>query len=198
MDIKDIEPNSFKYKDAKREMADKKIEKVISGAAKTKKKSEMRKFAGLFIPDDVQSVKSYIFFDVLIPAIKQMLSETVDAVLYPGEGNRKRKSGSKVSYRSYYEDPRKRSDYISSRTDGFDYDDIIFESRGDAERVLATMDEILERYGVVTVSDLYDLADITTPNYMTAKYGWVNIRSATVMRVREGFVIKMPKAAPIQ
>ena len=57
--------------------------------------------------------------------------------------------------------------------------------------------DIIERYGFVTVADVYDMADLTAP-YTSNKYGWTNIRNAETMRLRDGgFVLKLPKAMPI-
>ena len=58
------------------------------------------------------------------------------------------------------------------------------------------MDEIMEEYGIVRVADLFDLVGITG-DYTDNKYGWTNIRSAEVVRVRDGYKIKMPRAMPI-
>ena len=78
----------------------------------------------------------------------------------------------------------------------YSYDDIILSTRGEAEDVLSRMDELIETYGLVRVADLYDLVGITG-NYTDNKYGWMNIRNAEIMRVRDGYMIKMPRAVPI-
>ena len=78
----------------------------------------------------------------------------------------------------------------------YSYDDIILNSRGEAEDVLMRMDELMETYGLVRVADLYDLVGITG-NYTDNKYGWTNIRNAEIVRVRDGYMIKMPRAVPI-
>ena len=39
---------------------EKKIKKVVKKPARTKKKSELRKFANEFIVDDVKNIKSYV------------------------------------------------------------------------------------------------------------------------------------------
>ena len=73
----------------------------------------------------------------------------------------------------------------------------MFETRGEAEMVREQMLDIIERYGFVTVADVYDMADLTAP-YTSNKYGWTNIRNAETMRLRDGgFVLKLPKAMPI-
>lgn len=196
-------PNSHRYKEAQKAKAEeKKIEKVVKGNVTTKKRSELSKFKDVFISDDAQNVKSYIFMDVLLPALKKAISDVVtngvDMILYGSTGvSKKRSSGSKISYRNYYDDPRddRRSNSASVRT-RFDYDDIVFESRGDAEAVLGDMQDVIDSYGVVTVADMYDMAQLTQP-YTSNKYGWMNIRNAEVKRVGDGYIIKLPKAIPI-
>ena len=54
----------------------------------------------------------------------------------------------------------------------------------------------MDTYGLVRVADLKDLVGISD-NYTDNKYGWTNIRNAEIVRVRDGYMIKMPKAVPI-
>ena len=202
--MEDYKPNSNKSREKHNEpIPEKKVEKVITGAATTKKKGEMQKFADVFISKDVSNVKSYILLEVLVPALKKAISDIVtngiDMILY-GESERTKKTStaSKVSYRGYYENNRDRryADTPRARS-GFDYDDIIFSSRGDAEAVISSMDDIIDQFGFVSVGDLYDLADVSTTNYTVNKYGWTDIRGAAPVRVRDGYVIKLPKALPL-
>lgn len=206
MDETYYKPNSHKYREeqAKKETPEdkKKIEKVVSGPVKTKKKSEIKKFADVFISEDAHNVKSYIILDVLIPAVKKAISDIVtngiDMILY-GEGKNSSKSSaaSKISYRNYYDRANDRRDAGSTRTrTGYSYDDIILSNRGEAEDVLSRMDELVATYGVASVADFYDLVGVTG-NYTDNKYGWTNIQSARVERVRDGYVIKLPKALPL-
>ena len=81
----------------------------------------------------------------------------------------------------------------------FDYDDISFDSRGDAELVLDQMRDLVDGdrgFGLVTVADMYDLAGLQAP-FTARKYGWFNLRTAEVIRGRDGFYIRLPKAMPI-
>ena len=117
-------------------------------------------------------------------------------ILY-GESRRggRRSTADKVSYRSYsdYSRPREVRSTTASR---YSYDEIILDSRGEAEDVLARLDELIDSYGLVRVADLYDLVGITG-DYTDNKYGWTSLRTAEVIRVREGYAIKMPRAIPI-
>lgn len=196
--------NSHKGRsDAKQKQAmdGKRAEKIVRGKVKTKK-NEMRKLTDIFISEDVANVKSYILMDVLVPAIKKAIYDIVvnslDMSLFGGRGG-KRSTADKVSYRDYNSVSRRdERTYSSSRTaSGYSYDDIILETRGEAEAVLARMDEIMEEYEIVRVADLYDLVGITG-EHTDNKYGWTNIRNAEVVRVRDGYTIKMPRALPIR
>ena len=157
----DYKPNSHKYKEEQKNLPAerKKVEKVVTGKVKTKKKSEASKLKDVFISEDVSNVKSYILMDVLIPAAKKAISDIVsngiDMILY-GE-TRGRKSSSGASYVSYRDYSRRDDRRDTSRTrTGYDYDDIILETRGEAEDVLERMNELIDMYDVVSVADLYD------------------------------------------
>ena len=199
----DYKPNSHRSKENQKDAsADrKKLEKVVTGTVKTKKKGEIRKFTDVFVSEDISNVKNYIFMDVLVPAIKKAISDIVTSgtnmILYGGTGCR---SKSSLVDRISYTDYSKRSsacpvDNYRSRS-GYSYDDIILESRGEAEEVLTRMDELVEQYGVVSVADLYDLVGKSC-EYTDNKYGWTNIRNAEPIRVRDGYMLKLPKALPI-
>ena len=176
-------------------------EKVVRGTAVTKKKSEIRKLADIFISEDVNSVTEYIFLDVIVPALKKAFTDavkiSVDMIVY-GESERRKSStsASKVSYRSYYDDRRERTPVTRSRSQ-FEYDNILYPTRGDAESVLYAMEDSIEEYGMVSVGALYDFSDISTSNYMVNKYGWTNLRGAEIVRVRDGYMIKLPKPIPL-
>lgn len=203
--MQDYKPNSHRFKEEQKKAAveEKKIEKVVSGgAAKVKKKSELQKFTKAFISEDVSSVKSHVISDVIIPAAKKLIYDIVkdgiDMLLYgaSGGGSTRNTTGSKVSYSKMYDDPRDRRGNQTSSKTRFDFDDIIFPSRGVAEAVLVQMQEVIDRYGFVTVADMYDMADITQP-YTSNKYGWINVSTAEVSRVRDGYIIKLPRAVPL-
>lgn len=177
-----------------------KIEKVVTGAVKTKKKGGLHKFTDVFISEDAGNVKTYIFMDVLVPAIKKAISDIVtngiEMMLYGETGRKKNSNASRISYRDYYKDDRRSKAYNSARID-YEFDDIILENRGEAEDVLSCMNEVIETYGSVSVADFYDLVGITG-NYTDIKYGWYDIRNANVIRMRDGgYMIKLPRALPL-
>ena len=202
--MNDYKPNSNRFKDEQqnKNTQEKRVEKpVVTGKVVTKKKSALSKFADEFISEDAKNVKSYVFGEVLIPAIKKAISDIVtdgiDMILYGGSrGDRKRSTADRVSYRNYYDNGRSARDTRTVSTSRYTTDDIVLSSRSEAEDVLDRMYELIDSYGLVRVADLYDLVGITG-DYTDNKYGWTNIRNAEIVRVRDGYVIKMPRALPI-
>lgn len=201
--MSEFKPNSHKFKEENQDnLPEKKVEKIITGSAKSKKKNDIQKITDVFVTEDINNVKSYILMEVLVPAIKKaivdIVTNGVDMLLY-GETGRTKKNynSSKVSYRDYsVRDNDRKREYGSSFKTGYNYDDIILDNRGEAEDVLARMDELISVYGLVSVADLYDLVGITG-NYTDNKYGWTDIRSANIVRVRDGYLIKLPKVLPL-
>ena len=200
MERSDYKSNSNKSK--AQEAEERKVEKIVKGPVVTRKKNGFDKLKNEIISEDAKNIKSYVLGDVLIPAIKKAISDIVTngiEILLYGEsrGRSGRSNADRVSYRSYYDGYSSRpSERMVARTTSYSYDDIILASRGEAEDVLARMDELMETYGLVRVADLYDLVGITG-NYTDNKYGWTNIRNAEIVRVRDGYMIKMPRALPI-
>lgn len=189
--------NSHRSKE-QNEVVEKKVEQIAKG--KAKKKSEVKKFADTFIAEDITSVKDYILMEVLLPAAKKAISDIVtngiDMILYGETRSKSKNRESRVSYTKYYD--RDRDYERPTRTRGrygYDYDDIILDTRKEAEEVLDRMDDLIDNYGMVSVADLYDLVGISG-NYTDNKYGWTNLRNADVQRIRDGYLLKLPKALP--
>lgn len=182
---------------------EKRVEKVVKGRVRTKK-NELRKLTDVFITEDVHNVKSYILMDVLVPAIKKAIYDIVvnslDMTMYGGRSGGRRSNADRVSYTDYGSSSR-RDDRDRRRetrsTTPFDYDDIIFDTRAEADKVLGCMDDIIDTYGVVRVTDLFDLVGESSP-HTAMNYGWSNIRNAKIVSVRGGgYKIEMPRAVHI-
>ena len=204
----DYPDNSFNSKDREDRMErrrdnnkrERHFDKVIEGETKKIKKSEVRKFASIFLPEDTVGVKEYILFDIVIPGIKNAMMDVLSIMLF-GETRRSGRSGdggrSRLTYHRSSIDERRERDYARPRSSSFEYDDILFETRGDAEVVLDQLDAEIEHYGTASVGDLYDLAGITCKSYTANNYGWTNIRNAKVVRVSDGYILQLPRATQI-
>lgn len=64
-------------------------------------------------------------------------------------------------------------------------------SRKEAKQILVYMQDIIDRYGVVTLADFYDLEDYTKAVYLDNKYGWHSLRGARVSLIRIGGAYRM-------
>lgn len=192
----------FPLKEIFMAIKEKHVEKVVTGPVTTRRKPLSKKFADVFLSSDMEDVKSYIIFDVVIPGIKDAIFDTISIILYGDtrSGSAKRTQGQTYVSYSGYSSPKTKPQrqQTRSRRDRTvtDIQDIIFQSRGEAEEVLGNLVDFIVDYGVATVADLYDLVGITGP-FTDNKYGWTDLSSATVVRVRDGYLINLPRAVAI-
>lgn len=203
----DYKPNSDRSRvnEEQQENQERKTGKVISGDAHRRKQSSLTKVGTAVGLGDGASVKDYMmqaFIDVLIPTVKRAVSDIVcnSINILLGEPTRT-KSGStpasRTNYRAYYDQSNERKDYNRPRAQSnYSYDDIVFPTRGDAEEVLYRMEELLDRFDMVSVADLFDMAGISC-NYTDNKYGWKSLRDARIERVSDGYIIRLPRATTL-
>ena len=200
--MQDYKPNSNRFKEEQKAAEKKKVEKVVSGKARVKKKSGVRKFADSFVSEEAANVGSYILSELIIPTVKQTIVDGIKnsaEMIFLGKvsDRNSRRVGSSASYVSYNRYSDRRDDRYEPKSRGsYNPDDIVFDSRRDAEDVLQQMDGIMAEYGLVKVADLYDLAGLTCP-HTSNRYGWTNIRNAEVVRISDGYIIKLPRAIPL-
>ncbi|NLD50533.1 MAG: hypothetical protein GX660_25610 [Clostridiaceae bacterium] len=196
----DYRTNSHRSKELNTE---KKVEKVVTGNVKTVKKNELKKFKDIFVSEDASNVKSYILFDILVPAIKKAISDVVTngiAILLYGESGAKNtnfSTASRISYVDYRNQYDSRNSTQNRVRGAYDYDDIVIPNRTDAENVIMRMDELIFKYGVASVGDLYDLVGLTSHNYTDNYYGWNDFRGAKAVPVNGGYLLKLPRPMPI-
>ena len=208
VNMNDLKSNSHRSRelaaDKSRDNQERRAKPIVTGKTKTKK-NEGRNLMNIFISEDAANVKSYVFMDVLVPAIKKAFYDiivgSVERVVYGEGGGNRSSSGSRVSYRSYYDNRNSRSSdsgrsAYESRT-RFDYDDVTFATRSDAIAVREELYAISREYGFARVLDLYDLAGQTV-DYTASNYGWFHLDNVDVIRLRNGdWTLKLPKAMPI-
>lgn len=199
----DYRPNSHRFREDQKNLSEKKVEKVVSGKVKVRKKGELTKLRDIFISEDITNVKSYVFMDILVPTIKKAISDIVrdgvDMILY-GEVSKNRSNKTNGSYVSYRDYSRSSSDRFARsetpRQGRYDLNDITLERRSEAEDVLQRMGELIDTYGVVSVADLFDLVGVTG-EYTDNRYGWTSLRTADMVRTRDGYKLRLPKPTVI-
>ena len=76
--MEEYKSNSHKSRQNQNDdIPEKRVEKVVSGSVKSKKKNGLQKITNVFVPEDVDDVKSYIFEDIVVPAVKDIILDAV-------------------------------------------------------------------------------------------------------------------------
>lgn len=187
-------------------------EPIVVSKVSKKKKTFGMKMRELFVKEDAKSVSQYIFGDILIPAftntILDMIKNGAEMMFlgrtrgpsYYGDrsGNRR------IRYENYYD---RDQDYYGRRpqysgpitTPTYSYDEIVFESRGDAEAVLIDLKKQIRDVGYVTIPYLYGIigwrSDWTAP-----RYGWTNLdgpNSDYIVMSGGGYWLRLPRPVAI-
>lgn len=193
--------------------APRKTGKVVTGEVVQVQSSLWKKARNSLVSGDVgQGVWQFLVMDVLIPAAKNMVTDTVsmmgDAIsegvrqamfgetrARAGTGRRTIINYNQVQRRSSGPEfgtitPRARSQH--------DFESVILASRGEAEVVLDRLRELIAEYGVATVEDFYDLVGITG-DFPDNRWGWYDLRPgiATIRHVAGGYLLALPRPRPI-
>ncbi len=203
MDSKDLYPsNSNASKEAAKEPK-KKFEKVISGSAVVE--PPKGKFYKLFHSQEARDVKDSIVHDIVIPRLQDVLMGIVESVIYGGRAPRSTYSSRYSSYdrpsytvSSGYRYTSRDRDYRerSRPREHHDFQNVVLSSRGDAEMLLDNMIDCIQRYGMVTINQMYDMVGVTG-EYTDEYFGWTSLRTARVVRDRGGYIVDLPPAQPV-
>lgn len=196
--------NSNKSREQRRQPDPKKVERIVSGEVTRRKTPISKRFMSVFFGGDPRAAWDFVTMDVLIPAIRQTIADVfIQGVEQTVVGSRSRgRRGARSEYRSGYTDYSR-----SSRRDDFrdrpqmssrgrakhDFDEIILDTRHEAEDVIDQLFELVSRYNSATVADLYDLVGISG-NFVDDKWGWTDLRGAGVTRLsRGGYLLDLPR-----
>lgn len=191
------------------EKPEKVVESVVTNKVETRKKPLMKRFMDVFIGGDSKSVLQYVMMDVLVPQAKDMITEAAsqgfERLIYgdsrptrrPGSGSR---SGTgPVQYNRY----AVRGNNPLGRAGGEDrrplaqsrsqhVDDILLATRVEGDAVLERMYDLLNEYETVSVADLNSLVDRSS-SYTDQKWGWMDLQGSAVRRVRDGYILDLPR-----
>ncbi|MDB5716123.1 MAG: hypothetical protein JWO15_3520 [Sphingomonadales bacterium] len=187
----------------------KRVEQVVQGKVTQRKTPLGRRMSRNLFGGDVHSVWGYVFGDVLIPAARDAIADAVNGgiervIFGDGGGSRSRHRSSSRGHTPYNrysspqsrprDEPRRELSHRARANHSFD--EIILDSRVEAEDVIRRLDDLAERYDAVSVRDLYSMVGITS-SYTDEKWGWTDLRDAYVSRVRNGYLLNIPKPEPI-
>ena len=182
---------------------------VVSGKTKPVPQSFWSKvFVGIK-PASGQTMKGFIFDEIVTPLIQRAVVEGVTgAINYLVKGDayadRKNNNSFGKSYINYNgissgKSNANGSQYVySGKNSGMEIENVWFESRVDAQRVLDEMQSVIAGYDILTVNGFYDIigrTNIIDPS--NEKFGWSDLRNAYITASRGGWVIHLPHPMPI-
>lgn len=116
---------------------------------------------------------------------KQQLKKDIQAVaeVFAEECNRKKEPARYTSYADYYAKKQPKETFC-------------LDTREEGERVIDTLKELLEKYGVVSVADLKALIDMPS-TYRENRIGWTDLKTASLKRIGGGYYLVLPDPEPI-
>lgn len=195
----------------------KKVERVTSAEAVRRKRSLGRRFKEtIFVGGDARSTWDYVFVDVIVPTIRDLFVDSIEAALHRrvyGDARPRPRSGGPptgypnaghIDYSRISRGPAtaertsapQRMLSRQSRARG-SFDEILIPTRPDAEEVLDQMFDILSKYGQVSVADLLTLVGLAS-THTDVKWGWISLTGAKAVPQRRqgGFILDLPEPIP--
>lgn len=198
----ELKGNSF----ASREQKDSEKEKIEPVTTNVTVKKPKNKLLSKFFAEDAKTVGGHVLNVVVIPSLQKLFSDVikgaVDWLIYGSKGTQPKTGVSNVSYSRYYSSNAQPqtafgANPMLNRSNVFAVQDVMFNERADAEEVLLRMAELVEKYGMVSVADFYELVGQRFA-FTDQKYGWRDLRTAEIVRGISGFYIRFPKAIELQ
>ena len=187
--------------------------KIIKSDVIVRDKSVGTRIKEVVLGQDAKTTTNHVVFDVVVPAIKTMfydaVMEGISRRLWGEETNSRPRSGGYrsvsaspgYSYTNYNKiDTNKSKNYRQISKEGrarHDFQEIVIPDRGDAQAILEGLYRIHEEFGMVSVSDLYDLVGVDNPNFQDNKWGWENLMGTNIKPVRGGYIINLPRTHPL-
>lgn len=169
--------------------------------------------ASKFFAQDIKTTARGVTNDIMIPGIKNLivnvLKKAVDYLFLgrsaPSNNGYTNYSSSfgvarNVTYSNMVGQPYgapKPAPVNATRASIYAVNDVLFTERGDAEEVLSQMIALIQRYGMVSVLDFYDLIGQKC-NPTENKYGWKDLSTAIVSRSYEGYKIDFPRIIALE
>lgn len=190
---------------------EKKVQQVVQSEVVRRKKPLGKRFVETFVGGDAKSVWGFVALDVLVPAAKDMfadaVSQGVERMIFGESRSTSRRTGRRpnepyISYNRYSGgrrstiDNRPRHELSRRARASHDFDEIILATRVEADEVLDRLFDLVSKYESATVADLYDLVGISG-SYTDDKWGWLDLRGAGITRVRNGYLLDLPKPEPL-
>jgi hypothetical protein len=178
---------------------------VVTGTVTERPRGIFSQVIRDFVQADSRSLAEYVILEVMLPSAKNlvldMLNKGGERMLY-GISRPASRTGRPTGFYNYggvpqasrQADPRPTlSQQARTR---HRYDEVVIPTRGEADDVLNGLKELVDLYGSASVSDLYDLLGYTG-DFPDTKWGWEDLRRASVRTVRGGYILDLPETVAL-
>lgn len=190
---------------------DRRVRKKLTRVATANRASEtlLNRVTSTVI-NDAHNVVDYIFNDVMLPAVKDLLvnmvRQGIERAVY-GEASsivstpRGYSSNGVTNYSRVIptvrdDSPGYQREISRRQRASHDFRRIYISTRSEAYDVIDAMDEQIGRFGSVSVADLYDLVGITS-EFVDESWGWYDLHMSKVRQTARGYILDLPSPVEI-
>ena len=209
VDMESLKPNSNKYKkEGSMQETRSHLTPVVQGQnVVTTKKTLGQKFTETFIGEDIQEVKRYVFWDMVLPGVKNFILDMLSMMFF-GERSFRMSDRDDRGYRDYTSSYRGRSFRERSERDrgrndrlrddrNVDYRHIVLRFKRDAKEVVDSLHDRIDYEGEVSIADLMDLVGLVG-EFTDCDWGWTSKRDIGIRPVSNGFLIDVAPAEDLR
>lgn len=181
---------------------------VVKGSTVEERKPGLmtRLVRGILGPNGIRAIGSYLGKEVIMPAIKDTLVNTIntgvnmaaygeDRSRYNGGWSNPARYNSRVgnqtytNYSSAYHNNNPQAQAINPPTR---IKDILLFTWNDAATVLENLNRDIATYGYARLADYYDYAGQPSTNYMDNAYGWKMLGDIRIVPTRGKYLLALP------
>jgi hypothetical protein len=189
------------------------VKQIVQGSVRRRKRSMSKRFFEMYGGGDFRSTAGTVILDILVPAAKDTVVDgftmLIEGMIFGDAAPRGRGSSRRGNVfrqgnvgHTPYHDPRQmrrpEPRGMTPRGRGnFNFEEILLDTRVEADAILDEMFDMLKEYESVTVANLYGMLGIDA-RFTEHKYGWYDLSSAQVRRARGGgYLLDLPKPEPL-
>lgn len=186
-------------------LSENKLKPVAEG--KKIKSSNAKSVRSMILSEETDGIGSYILNDILIPAVKELIADVIinstNMTLFGNSRGTRRGITDNVSFRNNYNristskvsNSRSYERQLPARSERYStyqYDQVGFGSKREAEEVIDCLNEIIDTYNHASVMDFYELAKVTG-EFTDNDYGWTSPIPNRTRYTSSGWIIDFPK-----
>lgn len=189
--------NSYASKNQPQKAEREKIQPVVKSTVMLQKETVGEKIKKMFLPGDIKDIRTYAVNQVIIPGIKTGILAVLELMFFNRVSGRSmgqyKPTGTNYAYISSNQsrvfqpsrpsmDPRDRATH--------NFRNVVFATYQDAEDVISTLLDLVDRCGVATVADFYEACNLES-DWASVDWGWTSFQKLESMRTRDGYVINI-------